>query len=233
MAFFVIIPVKGNKYYKPVNRNYFSRPLKIHPIIIRPIPWRMQMKFCVIPYNSYGVKIACFWPLFSCKDTGGMPQPFSLLLHRPECENGCQHWCILWIEFDFDFWNQIFEISDFNAILNLCNHPDPKAPRLVVRQAAPVRGAVSILCNLIGPRCLCQISLANGAAWSLMRGLCWNHRFRPSCACVLPVVRDAGPLLEPLVPPLVRLRAALRRRPCPAGGAHDFQIFIIHTLYGS
>ena len=141
MAFFVIIPVKGNKYYKPVNRNYFSRPLKIHPIIIRPVPWRMQMKFCVIPYNSYGVKIACFWPLFSCKDTGGMPQAFSLLLHRPECENGCQHWCILWIEFDFDFWNQIFKISDFNAILNLCNHPDPKAPRLVVRQAAPVRGA--------------------------------------------------------------------------------------------
>ena len=45
------------------------------------------------------------------------------------------------IAFDFDFWNQIFKISDFNAILNLCNHPDPKAPRLVVRQAAPVRGA--------------------------------------------------------------------------------------------
>ena len=40
-----------------------------------------------------------------------------------------------------------------------------------------------------------------------MRGLCWNDRFRPSCACVLPLVRDAGPLLEPLVPPLVRLRA--------------------------
>ena len=140
MAFFVIIPVKGNKYYKPVNRNYFSRPLKIHPIIIRRIPWPMQMKFCVIPYNSYGVKIACFWPLFSCKDTPRMPQPFSLLLHRPECENGCQHWCILWIEFDFDFWNQIFKISDFNAILNLCNHPDPKAPRLVVRQGPPVGG---------------------------------------------------------------------------------------------
>ena len=44
---------------------------------------------------------------------------------------------------------------------------------------------VSILCNLIGPRCLCQISLA-------------------SCAVVL----DAGPLLEQPVPPLVRLRAA-------------------------
>ena len=43
---------------------------------------------------------------------------------------------------------------------------------------------------------------------SLMRGLCWNHRFRPSCACVLPLVRAAGPLLEPLVPPLVLLRAA-------------------------
>ena len=80
-------------------------------------------------------------------------------------------------------------------MLNLCNHPDPKAPRLVVRQAAPVRGGrkyrsrrslfVSILCNLIGPRCLCQISLASGA-----------------------VVLDAGPLLEPPVPPLVRLRAA-------------------------
>ena len=50
-------------------------------------------------------------------------------------------------------------------------------------------------------------SMQQAAPMSLMRGLCWNHRFRPSCACVLPLVRDAGPLLEPLVPPLVRLRA--------------------------
>ena len=39
--------------------------------------------------------------------------------------------------------------------------------------------------TLFGPRCLCQNSLAGGA-----------------------MVRDAGPLLEPPVPPLVRMRAA-------------------------
>ena len=50
-------------------------------------------------------------------------------------------------------------------------------------------------------------SMQQAVPMSLMRGLCWNNRFRPSCACVLPLVRDAGPLLEPLVPPLVRLRA--------------------------
>ena len=27
------------------------------------------------------------------------------------------------------------------------------------------------------PSCACP--------WSVMRGLCWNHWFRPSCACVL------------------------------------------------
>ena len=36
----------------------------------------------------------------------------------------------------------------------------------------------------------------------------------------LPVVRDAGPLLEPLAPPLVRLRAGGPAGQCRTGGAH-------------
>ena len=55
---------------------------------------------------------------------------------------------------------------------------------------------------LIGPRRLCQIS-ATAAPWSLSRGLWLNMRFRPWYSCAPPLVRDAGPLLEPLVPPLV------------------------------
>ena len=67
--------------------------------------------------------------------------------------------------------------------------------RLVVR-------LIVFSANLIGPRRLCQIS-ATAAPWSLSRGLCWNTWFRPWYGCAPPLVRDAGPLLEPLVPPLV------------------------------
>ena len=55
--------------------------------------------------------------------------------------------------------------------------------------------------SLFGPRCLCQnFATAAGALvlvaqWlaapgSLLRGLCWNQRFRPSCACVPPLVHE-------------------------------------------
>ena len=67
--------------------------------------------------------------------------------------------------------------------------------RLVVR-------LIVFSANLIGPRRLCQIS-ATAAPWSLSRGLWWNMRFHPWYSCAPPLVRDAGPLLEPLVPPLV------------------------------
>ena len=67
--------------------------------------------------------------------------------------------------------------------------------RLVVR-------LIVFSANLIGPRRLCQIS-ATAAPWSLARGLWWNMRFHPWYSCAPPLVRDAGPLLEPLVPPLV------------------------------
>ena len=70
-------------------------------------------------------------------------------------------------------------------------------------------------------------SMQQAAPMSLMRGLCWNHRFRPSCACVLPLVRDAGPLLEPLVPPLVRLRAGGPAGQCRTGGAHRTLWFLL------
>ena len=64
------------------------------------------------------------------------------------------------------------------------------------------RRLCQISANLTGPRRLCQIS-ATAAPWSLSRGLWWNMRFRPWYSCAPPLVRDAGPLLEPLVPPLV------------------------------
>ena len=76
---------------------------------------------------------------------------------------------------------------------------------------------MSILCNLIGPRCLCQISLASGAV-VLDAGPLLEPPVPP--LVFLPVVRDAGPLLEPLVPPLVRLRAGGPAGQCRTGGAH-------------
>ena len=91
-----------------------------------------------------------------------------------------------------------------------CSCPSRGGGRLDGSLIGP-RCLCRILCNLIGPRCLCEKNVyqaRQAAPSSLMRGLCWNHRFRPSCACVLPLVRAAGPLLEPLVPPLVLLRAA-------------------------
>ena len=116
------------------------------------------------------------------------------------------------------------KINDFNVILNLCNYPDPKAPRLVVRQAPPVRGAENtsrggrFSCPFYAissvPDAFVKFSQWAEAPWSLLRGLCWNHRFRPLCASVPPLVRGAGPLLEPLVPPLVRLRAGAFPKMC-------------------
>ena len=69
-----------------------------------------------------------------------------------------------------------------------------------------------ISCNLIGPRCLCEKMFTKpgkprrrpwcgasvgttGSAprapaccpWFVLRGLCWNHWFRPSCSCVPPL----------------------------------------------
>ena len=83
---------------------------------------------------------------------------------------------------------------------------------------------VSILCNLIGPRCLCQISLASCAV-VLDAGPLLEPPVPPLVR--LPVVRDAGPLLEPLVPPLVRLRAGGPAGQCRTGGAHRTLWFLL------
>ena len=61
--------------------------------------------------------------------------------------------------------------------------------------------------SLFGPRCLCQnFATAAGALvlvaqylaapGSLLRGLCWNQRFRPFCACVPPLVRGYCKIFE-------------------------------------
>ena len=68
-----------------------------------------------------------------------------------------------------------------------------------------------------GPWCGASVGTTGSAPralaccpWSVMRGLCWNHWLRPSCACVLPW--GDGHVLQEVNPS---------------------QIFIIHTLYGS
>ena len=60
--------------------------------------------------------------------------------------------------------------------------------------------------NLTGPRCLCTIFAAAADALVLVAGPLLEPLVPPLLR-VPPLVRDAGPLLEPLVPPLVRLRA--------------------------
>ena len=82
---------------------------------------------------------------------------------------------------------------------NRGRRPDTKRPR-------PVAAGDFLAISSV-PDAFVKFSQWAEAPWSLLRGLCWNHRFRPLCASVPPLVRGAGPLLEPLVPPLVRLRA--------------------------
>ena len=105
----------------------------------------------------------------------------------------------IWI---LKFWNFGVHFCKMDPMQNRGRRPDTKRPRPVA--------AGDFFGNLIGPRCLCQNSLAcskrrqcpwcgasvgaTGSApralaccpWSVMRGLCWNHWFRPLCACVLP-----------------------------------------------
>ena len=62
--------------------------------------------------------------------------------------------------------------------------------------------ALAFLCNLTGPRCLCQISAAAAGAVVLVAGPLLEPLVPPLLR-VPPPVRDAGPLWEPPVPPLL------------------------------
>ena len=73
---------------------------------------------------------------------------------------------------------------------NRGRRPETKRPRPVA--------AGDFFGSLIGPRCLCQF-FGNLIG---VRCLCQNSLARGA------IVLDAGPLLEPPVPPLLRLRAA-------------------------
>ena len=135
---------------------------------------------------------------------------------QPVCQKWCAHDCIR---------NQKCCDRKFGTVLkksraeqNSCYCPDPKPPPPTpVRPRGAARtgeGGGDWLAITSVPDAFVKFSQWAEAPWSLLRGLCWNHRFRPLCASVPPLVRGAGPLLEPLAPPLVRLRAGAFPKMC-------------------
>ena len=86
----------------------------------------------------------------------------------------------------FEFWNlRIFGSSNTKSGVT----PWHKGP------AAGGRGPLLVPCTLTGPRCLCQIAAAAADALVLVA---------EPLLRVPPPVRDAGPLVEPPVPPLLQ-----------------------------
>ena len=162
--------------------------------------------------HSFGVKITVFWQLFFAKILGGCQnRTLYFCTHlRPKIGVGIHYIQYEKVISNFrnSFWKPRFSypISDFGY------HPDPEAPPLVVpRGGTTSRGALmsdsTFSQSHRSPMPLSKFRKPSAAPWSLLRGLCWNHRFRPLYSCEPPLVRGAGPLLEPPVPPLVQLRA--------------------------
>ena len=87
----MVIPVRGNKYYKPANWNYSCEPQNFWGVRIPKLFYAMSVKNNRICALSYSPKNNVFWQFFQCKYPWINVILSSLLLHRPVCENGCAH----------------------------------------------------------------------------------------------------------------------------------------------
>ena len=157
---------------------------------------------------SYSPKNNVFWQVFLCKYARVIRIFSSLLLHWPVCQKWCAHDCIRNQKCCDRKFGTVLKKSRTEQ--NSCYCPDPKPPPPTpVRPRGAARtgegGAIGWqshrspmpLWNFrnglrrLGPCCGASVGTTGSAPcalrcrpWSVVRGLCWNHWFRPLCACV-------------------------------------------------
>ena len=166
--------------------------------------------FSIIPRNSYGVKNAFFWQLCFAKILGECQNRSLYFCTHLSAKMGVSIHCTQIEKSISNFRNSFWKPRFWHPISDFGNHPDPEAPLLVVlRGDTTSRGAHFLAITPVpdafvkfrtrrrrrGPCCGASVGTTGSAPcavasrpWSVVRGLCWNHRFRPLCRCEPPNV---------------------------------------------
>ena len=137
IAFFVVIPVRGNKYYIPPNRIDPSNTVKFLGNKNYEEFWIFVRPNYIFYAFSYSPKNTFFLHIFTCKDTHGTAKSSTFILDRPVCEKWCAHDCIPQQKNSNRNLRSILKIhistTNFDH-LDFRKHPNEEAPLLAVRQ---------------------------------------------------------------------------------------------------
>ena len=140
--------------------------------------------FSIIPRNSYGVKNAFFWQLCFAKILGECQNRSLYFCTHLSAKMGVSIHCTQIEKSISNFRNSFWKPWFWHPISDFGNHPDPEAPYWSCSEETPPVGGPIFWQSHRSPMPLSNFAPVGGA-----------------------VVRVAGPLLEPPVPPLVQLRA--------------------------